>query len=81
MAQPFSVCLHIGGKHFTATGASVMECIEGLKPDTFKTQGKFIISHDGKQSMRIMHAFNVRKLFVNKIFKQVFEKNALATLK
>jgi uncharacterized protein (UPF0333 family) len=77
----FEFVVSVCGQKLTVNTDNLAETILTIKPK--KVTGKVIIevTHNGKKVTRIMHPFQARKLFNNKLMAEFFAKNTMLQLK
>lgn len=83
MANPklFTVSLQVAQDSYSATGETVIEALDKLKPPHIKARGLFVVKYGKKQSEFQMIPALVKKLFINNTFKEIFQKRMISLLK
>lgn len=79
--KEFAVSLVLVDQKYEATGKTVTECLNQIKPGLLKSKGIFIVTSDGKKSERVMFPFEMKRLLSGNVAKIVFDKHMTAALK
>lgn len=77
----FAVSLVLVGEKYEASGKTVTECLNQIKPGLLKSKGIFTVMSDGKKSERVMFPFEMKRLLTGNVAKIVFDKHMTAALK
>ena len=79
--KTYSVTLNIAGKDHTFKADNVADALINFQP--LKLGGKAIltIKKDGKEFSRPIYPYNLKRLYVNKTFRAIFQKQMELMLK
>lgn len=79
--EKFAVSLVLVGEKYEATGKTVTDCLNQIKPGLLKSKGIFTVMSEGKKSERVMFPFEMKRLLLGNVGKIVFDKHMTAALK
>lgn len=80
--KKFEITLTFSPKEiFNATGDSVIECLDQIKPEYLKAKGVFIVRQGNLKSEKVMYPFQIKRLLSGSVSKTLFEKNMIAVMK
>ena len=66
--------MDIGGESLSVGGSSIEECLSLIKPKHIKGKAIFRVEKGEKTFQRIFFPFQVKRLLVNKIYRQIVDK-------
>lgn len=73
-ADLFIVALTVNGITYEEKGQTIVKALNKIVPGQLKTRGRWKVSKNGKSFERNMPAPLVKRLFVNKISQEIFQK-------
>ena len=59
----FSVTLQLNGKEYPASADTLLECLQLIKPEFYKTRGALRITKGEKKSERLLNIPQLKRLF------------------
>jgi hypothetical protein len=80
-AKAYSVTLLLGGKEHRIEADTIFDAVSQFSPDLIKGRGIITVLHGALKSEVTLHPLQLRRLFVNKTARELFQKRMTLALK
>lgn len=68
-------------KKYNSQGGTILECLNNLRFDLTKTAGILTVTDGNKKAERIMRPLHLKRLLVNKTYRELLQKQLLFLMK
>jgi hypothetical protein len=80
-SKPYLLSLSVADHTYKGEGDTILEALEQIKPTVIKGKAVFNLTFGDLSSELVMYPLVLKRLFVNKISREIFQKRMGAALK